>query len=227
MYFFREIKIWRSITPHVNVSPLIGYVYSADALELGLVSPLADTDLRRWAEAHQHFRDESTDRLRYALICDAAAGLIHLHNQVPPVIHGDLHARNVLISVAGQAMITDFGISKFGEAESTFSVESPDRPVLREAWLAPELIRNPRASRTMKSDLFALARTVLELFTARDPFHDQAPQNLTLHILQHGIPSRPDLISDEVWMLLQRCWAIDPRDRGTVNSFRADLSVHI
>ncbi|KAG6328811.1 hypothetical protein ID866_10279 [Astraeus odoratus] len=53
------------------------------------------------------------------LLSDIAEGLHYLHSHEPPVYHGDLQGKNVLISDDGRALLTDFGLSLL--VDSSFS----------------------------------------------------------------------------------------------------------
>ena len=85
-------------------------------------------------------------------------GLKYLHDE--GIIHGDLHAGNVLISDNGQAHLTDFGLSLISDASAYNYGSVHGGGAFR--WQAPELI-DPEAFKltssrpTPASDIFSFA----------------------------------------------------------------------
>ena len=49
------------------------------------------------------------------ILRDIAQGLRFLHSSKPPVLHGDLKARNILIDSRFRAKVCDFGLSVKGK----------------------------------------------------------------------------------------------------------------
>ena len=93
-----------------------------------------------------------------------ALGLEYLHSE--GIIHGDLHAGNILIDGRGNASLADFGLSLIAEASGYGYGSSHGGGAIR--WLAPELIEPIEfgldSSRpTTASDIFSLACTAVEV----------------------------------------------------------------
>jgi hypothetical protein len=82
------------------------------------------------------------------------------------VVHRDLKPGNVLVSHAGDVLITDFGIAKVISADATPSIST----VLKGSpgYLAPELLRGQPAR--FSSDLFSVGAIAYELLTGSHPF---------------------------------------------------------
>ena len=59
-------------------------------------------------EAHGRLANE----ISYSILHDVALGLHYLHDHVPPIIHRDLTANNVLLSSSMSAKISDLGMAK-------------------------------------------------------------------------------------------------------------------
>ena len=55
---------------------------------------------------------ETSDPIKISLMLDVANGLLYLHSQNPPIIHRDLSAANVLVSVDLRGRIADLGVAK-------------------------------------------------------------------------------------------------------------------
>ena len=50
--------------------------------------------------------------LKRSILCDVARGLSYFHSHVPPIIHRDLTAKNVLLTSAMTAKIADLGVAR-------------------------------------------------------------------------------------------------------------------
>lgn len=59
-------------------------------------------------EAHGKLANE----ISYSILHDVALGLRYLHDHIPPIIHRDLTANNVLLSPSMSAKISDLGMAK-------------------------------------------------------------------------------------------------------------------
>ena len=64
--------------------------------------------------------------LRYRILLGAAEGLAYLHHDcVPPIVHRDIKANNILIGLEFEPYIADFGLAKlvddgdFGRSSNT------------------------------------------------------------------------------------------------------------
>jgi hypothetical protein len=55
----------------------------------------------------------------------------------------------------------------------------------------------------------------MQVFTGAVPFHDKTPAAAAFAILKGLRPSRPEntVVTEKLWMLMNRCWAQDPRLR--------------
>ncbi|THH32082.1 hypothetical protein EUX98_g2114 [Antrodiella citrinella] len=90
-------------------------------------------------------------------------GLEYLHAE--GIVHGDLHAGNILVNESGDACLTDFGMSLISEAAAYNFASKHGGGALR--WQAPELIDPEEfgleSSRpTPQSDVFSFACTAIE-----------------------------------------------------------------
>ncbi|KAG8925664.1 hypothetical protein FRC01_009850 [Tulasnella sp. 417] len=93
---------------HPNIVRLEGFVEDLSERKVWLVFP--------WEE-HGNLRDflasgEWEIPERISLINDVTLGLEYLHNQEPPIYHGDLKSLNILVNSKYHALITDFGSAR-------------------------------------------------------------------------------------------------------------------
>ncbi|KLO08884.1 kinase-like protein, partial [Schizopora paradoxa] len=210
----REASLWK-MTDHVNVAKFIGIcrVKTEQTHEqIALASPwMKNGNLLTYAE-----RNKDINRPR--LLAQVIRGIIYLHSI--NIIHGDLKCANVLVSDAGMAQLTDFGLSSVGDGMAHFG-GSFSNSAGNPRWLAPELLfpalyglsGNP----TQETDVYVFGMTALELFSGKVPFHDLTDASVPLEVAIKGLkPARPGPISesrdltDSIWELLEKCWQTDP-----------------
>jgi len=91
-------------------------------------------------------------------------------------------------------------------------------------YAAPELIENRKVYATRNSDTYSFAMLILECFTEKIPFYEHSRDAAVIHarISKRQCPPRPDghspknRVSDDLWSLMNRCWAVKPDDRPTM-----------
>ncbi|KAG6329517.1 hypothetical protein ID866_9571 [Astraeus odoratus] len=89
------------------------------------------------------------------------------------------------------------------------------------AWLAPEVIDGSPS--TMESDVWAYGMTVLELLTAKRPYHGIEKIPAIMFKILKGPPPRPSdestcsRMTDEWWDLCSWCWRRDPPSRPAIS----------
>ncbi|KAG7085642.1 hypothetical protein E1B28_003189 [Marasmius oreades] len=223
-----EIHIWHQLS-HRNLATLYGLVQTSTSI--GMVSLWCDN-----GTICQYIKKNSrVDKLK--LLIQIASGISYLHHFVPPVVHGDLKAGNILIDTDGHAIITDFGLSKAMETMS----DSCQGPVSTSffagstRWMAPELIQglieveaNTKLPQvTTFSDVYAFGSVCLEVITGELPYPRRTNDyQVTVDILQGVKPSRGasaiscELLGvkqqvtgegeDSLFTFLDRCWDAVP-----------------
>ena len=101
-------------------------------------------------------------------IRQVASGLEHAHQH--GVVHGDVKPSNILISKAGAAKLTDFGLAHRQHAASTEGGGSEELMGTPD-YVAPELLRRTVAPNA-GTDLFALGVVLYEMLAGRLPARD-------------------------------------------------------
>ncbi len=146
-----------------------------------------------------------------SLLAGVAKGLDAAH--AAGIVHGDVKPQNVLLDSSGDALLTDFGLTReLGMTRATQSVAVMGTV----AYIAPEIIHGMRA--TPASDRYSLAAMTFECLTGRPPYpRPTAAATLFAHTSEPppaASEARPGL-PDAVDPILEAGLAKDPRDRPT------------
>ena len=89
-------------------------------------------------------------------------------------------------------------------------------------WQSPERLSGGRLNR--KSDVYAFAMTMYEVFTRQVPFGYVDDYALREAIKKGERPNRPQGISDALWNLMAHCWRQDSNKRPTFEEICAELA---
>ena len=106
--FVEECRIMASVR-HPNIVQFLGlHIFPNRSYPTLVMEQLAMSleDLLSEADKKKELLPLS---LKVSILSDAAKGLVYLHNHKPQIIHRDLTSRNVLLTLAMQAKITDLG----------------------------------------------------------------------------------------------------------------------
>jgi len=100
------------------------------------------------------------------LLAGAARAIHHAHER--GVLHRDLKPGNILLDEQGQPQVTDFGLAKLIEDESTITntMDVLGTP----SYLSPEQATGQTKSLTKASDIYGLGAVFYELLTGNPPF---------------------------------------------------------
>lgn len=150
-------------------------------------------------------------QIRY--IChELCKGLSFLHQN--KVIHRDLKAGNVLLTLGGEVKIADFGVS----AKNKHTLQKRDSFIGTPYWMAPETIQCETVRDSpydYKADIWSLGITLIEFAQRDPPHHDMSPVRVLLKI-QKGEPPKldfPSRWSREFSDFLSVCLQKDPTKR--------------
>ncbi len=126
-------------------------------------------------------------RIACRVVADASAGLHALHEladeqgQPMGAVHRDVSPENILVSVAGEVKVTDFGISKVPDYVTDPNL---DRVVIRGkvAYMAPEQAAGEPVDR--RSDVFALGCVLYQATIGFPPFRGKGLLDIIRAVLQ-------------------------------------------
>ncbi|KDN33753.1 hypothetical protein RSAG8_13151, partial [Rhizoctonia solani AG-8 WAC10335] len=188
---------------HPNVLSLFG-IRKMPRNGIGLVFP--ETSKKCLSE----YLDTTPDLDRCKLCVQISSGLTYLHKV--GVVHGKLRAANILVSLTGEAIVSDprlLGDSMGGNTHE------------RVGWLAPEVTKGEFS--TQASDVYSLGMTILEVISGALPDvkrHDAEVLDLESSGLESALPERPENSipvnskdGNALWTLLSHCCSVDPSSR--------------
>ena len=157
--FAREIRIMENID-HPNVMKILDYNLEGEMKYF--VMPLAKYSLY---DISEHLVADHVNTLNIFLkVCK---GLTTIHSTGN--IHRDIKPQNILVTLENQVVISDFGLGKFEERDSTIVTDS--RVFLgTEAYAPPEYkIRGGVINADVRGDIYQLGKTLYFLLTGSDP----------------------------------------------------------
>ncbi|XP_031694661.1 melanoma receptor tyrosine-protein kinase-like [Anarrhichthys ocellatus] len=128
------------------------------------------------------------------------------------LVHRDLAARNVLVKTPNHVKIADFGLAKLLTAdEKEYHADGGKVPI---KWMALESIL--QWTYTHQSDVWSFGVTAWELMTFGSKPYDGIPASEMASVLERGdrLP-HPPICTIDVYMIMVKCWMIDPSSRPT------------
>ncbi|ODM95095.1 Vascular endothelial growth factor receptor 2, partial [Orchesella cincta] len=139
------------------------------------------------------------------------------------VIHGDLAARNILLTSDLMPKIGDFGLSTQLQNYSNYVRKGDD--LVPWKWLAIECLQYMKFS--IKSDVWAFGVILFEIFSmGQVPYPNCSYSDEFIFALSQGERlQRPIYATQKVYDLMLKCWNSNPDDRPTFlsleNTFKA------
>uniref|UniRef100_A0A672ZT20 non-specific serine/threonine protein kinase n=1 Tax=Sphaeramia orbicularis TaxID=375764 RepID=A0A672ZT20_9TELE len=130
--------------------------------------------------------------------------LVYLHDG--KIIHRDLKAGNILLTLDGDVKLADFGVS----AKNTKTLQRRDSFIGTPYWMAPEVVMCETSKDRpydYKADIWSLGVTLIELAQIEPPNHEMNPMRVLLKIAKSDPPTlmQPSRWSPEFSDFLKRC----------------------
>jgi len=212
----REARVWKSLN-HPNIVPLLGLV--SGKLGPGLVSPWYSH-----GNVLQYIRRGPNVR-REPLCEDVASGLRYLHEQDPPIIHGEVEGTNILVTMDGRAALCDFGLSAILDSGPTGFTSFVLGSTLRSK--APEQFVEDLEGGSIPRDVYSYACIYAQIMTGDPPFHWHRTDPLIMRAICGGeLPYRIDsIVSRHNIGFLEPSWHADPTCRPTMSNICDALGI--
>src|SRR5581483_4710605 len=146
------------------------------------------------------------------LIAKLARTVHHAHER--GILHRDIKPGNILLDMNEDPHLTDFGLARLLEAESTVTrtTEALGTP----SYMAPEQARGNNGKLTSATDVYGLGAVFYQLLTGQPPFAGGTTYD-TIRLLLESEPKQPrqfnSKIDRDLSTICLKCLEKDPRRR--------------
>ncbi|KAL0608438.1 Serine/threonine-protein kinase 10 [Plecturocebus cupreus] len=152
------------------------------------------------AHSQTHKLDRGLTEPQIQVVCrQMLEALNFLHSK--RIIHRDLKAGNVLMTLEGDIRLADFGVS----AKNLKTLQKRDSFIGTPYWMAPEVVMCETMKDTpydYKADIWSLGITLIEMAQIEPPHHELNPMRVLLKIAK----------SDPPTLLTPSKWSVEFRD---------------
>uniref|UniRef100_A0A673HX42 non-specific serine/threonine protein kinase n=1 Tax=Sinocyclocheilus rhinocerous TaxID=307959 RepID=A0A673HX42_9TELE len=159
--------------------------------------------------------DRGLEEPQIRVVCkQMLEALQYLHSM--KIIHRDLKAGNILLTLDGDIKLADFGVS----AKNTKTLQRRDSFIGTPYWMAPEVVMCETmkdAPYDYKADIWSLGITLIELAQIEPPHHELNPMRVLLKIAKSEPPTlqQPAKWSMEFNDFLKKALDRNPETRPT------------
>ncbi len=202
--FEREAKSLAKLS-HPNIVSIIDYG-EHDGIPYLVMEYLPGGTLKdRLKDQHLTWQES------FRLLIPVARALQFSHQQ--GIIHRDVKPSNILITLSGEPMLSDFGIAKILESEKSTGLTGTGVGIGTPEYMAPEQWVGSTGSQT---DIYSLGVILYEMVTGRKPYTADTPTAILLKQAKDPLPRPRQFIPElpaSVEKIILKALAKKPENR--------------
>ncbi len=192
-----------------------------DGVQYIAMDYIAGQNLQDWLKGN------SLPPVGAARLCNQIASAIQ-HAHELGIVHRDLKPANVMMDRTGNPHVTDFGLAKQSDRESTIGQEGGIIGSI--AYISPEMASGQGQQSDGRSDVYSLGVILYELLTGSPPFTGDVSQVLRQVVEAEPVPVRRQnpMVSRDLETICLKAIAKRPADRyASAGEFAADLDRYL
>jgi len=219
---FRRECVFLSRLRHPNIVQFMGVHCGQDQSDLTLIMECLPMDLAKCLEQYPNIPLP----IKISVLLDVSYGLLHLHSQMPPIIHRDLTAANILLTSDMKAKIADLGVSKILDLHPLHGALQTAGPGAL-AYMPPEALKRVPAYDT-KLDDFSFGVVMLYVANQEFPMAEDRSTPEAVQKQETHIEKRRDWVdqvgkSHPLYELITACLQDVPDRRPTTSEINNSL----
>lgn len=151
-------------------------------------------------------------RVAARYVRDVARAIDHAHRR--GVLHRDLKPANVLITPEDEVRVTDFGLAKQIDTDS--SVTGSGTAVGTPSYMAPEQASGHSDRVKVQSDVYAMGAILFAAVSGKAPFGGEGVMQTLMQVIHQPAPSLKSLVPDvpdDLDTIVGKCLEKLPQDR--------------
>jgi Protein tyrosine and serine/threonine kinase/Right handed beta helix region len=216
--FHQEAATLLNLKPHNHIVQVLGIVEDPPCIVLEFMKRGSLLSFLRKSGA------QPEDRL-FSFALGVARGILHLHAE--GMCHGDLSARNVLLSDSLVPKVADFGLS-IALGDSSDDSDDEHSP-LAIRWAAPE--QHQGAKRSAATDCWSFGVFLFEVCTAGAvPYAELSNEQVVAKVSSGSDDANPGVpvqAAAALGNLMRRCWSVSPQNRPPFRTIVTELRRHV